>query len=176
MPHCVMWQFSSWKGDKPTGDVVSRQMTPYLRIRNFGARHIVIEDLRIKFKTTNATVFSYPVNKVAEEIIEAPSNNNQQHGLGQGAPFCGLTLAANQEWKNSYAFSMNVQDYETLIGDVNVSVEIRNGGSRKWKSIHEDIFAFGSMPYHLRPLKTETTTTGSTSSHVYSKRWNEAHS
>ena len=78
MPHCVMWQFSSWKGDKPTGDVVSRQMTPYLRIRNFGARHIVIEDLRIKFKTTNAIVFSYPVNKVAEEVIEAPSNNNQQ--------------------------------------------------------------------------------------------------
>ena len=176
MPHSVMWQFSSWKGDKPTGDVVSRQMTPSLRIRNFGARPVVIEDLRIKFKTSSTTVFAYPVNKVAEEIMEDTSNNKYQHGLGHGSPFCGISLASNQEWKNSYAFSMNVKDYEALIDDVNVSVEIRKGGSDKWKSIHKDIFEFGSMPYHLRSLKTETTAAGSTISTVYSKRWNETHS
>ena len=175
MPHCVMWQFSSWKGDRPTGDVISRQMTPYLRIRNFGIKPVVIEDLRIKFKTQNSAVFAYPVNKVADEVIEAPGNNNQQLGLGQGAPFCGISLAANQEWKNSYAFSMSVNDYEILIQDVNVYVEIRTGGSNKWKTIHKDIFSFGSMPYHLRPLKTDTTATGSRNSHVYSKRWNDAH-
>ncbi len=176
MPHCVMWQFSSWKGDRPTGEVVSRQITPYLRIRNFGAKPIVIEDLRISFVSKNSCVRAYPVSKVSEDVIEAPGNNQRQYGLGEGAPFSGIALSSNEEWKNSYAFSMNLKDYEILVGEVEVSVEIRVGGNKNWKVVHKDRFSFGTMPYHLRALKTETTTTGSTSNHVYSSRWEESRS
>ncbi len=174
MPHCVMWQFSSWRGDKPTGVVVSRNMTPYLRIRNFGAKPVVIEDLRLCFIGSEGKVFAYPVSKVPQDVIEAPGNNTRRHGLGEGAPFSGIALASGEEWMNSYAFSMAVKDYEQLINDVKLVVEIRRGGQKIWEEVLNDIFSFGSMPFHLQPLKTATIVAGSMNNHVYSKRWNDA--
>lgn len=174
MPHCVMWQFSSWIGDRPSGDVVSRQMTPYLIIRNLGARPVIIEDLRIRFVTDQGDVEAYPVSKVPNDVIEAPGNNRRKDGLGEGAPFSGIILSPGEEWTNSYAFSMNVESYELLKGDVRIYVEIRKGGKEKWKEVLKDVFAFGAMPYHLRPLKGEGNVSGSMNAHVYSKRWNDA--
>ncbi|CAG1769589.1 hypothetical protein BAC3_00395 [uncultured bacterium] len=174
MPHCVMWQFSSWIGDRPSGDVGSRQMTPYLIIRNLGARPVIIEDLRIRFITDQGDVAAYPVRKVPNDVIEAPGNNRCKYDFGEGAPFSGIILSPGEGWTNSYAFSMDVKSYELLKGDIRIYVEIRKGGNEKWKEVLEDVFAFGSMPYHLRPLKGEGSVAGSMNAHVYSKRWNDA--
>ena len=173
MPHCVMWQFSSWIEDRPTGEVVSRQMTPYLVMRNVGARPIVVEDLRLRFVSDGGEVKAYPVSKVPFEVIVAPGTNTRRHGLGEGAPFPGIILAAGEEWKNSYAFSMNLKSYEVLKEEVEINLEIREGGENEWKSILKDVFSFGLSPYHLQPLKTEDTVIGSMNAHVYSRRWHD---
>ncbi|MEW8232528.1 MAG: hypothetical protein AB2745_19560 [Candidatus Thiodiazotropha endolucinida] len=176
MPHFVFWQFSSYKGQSPTGEVVSRKHTPALCIRNFGAKPEIIEDIRITFKNNGNEVISYPVSVVSIDIIEAPSKNRGNRELGEGAPFLGISLAANEEWKNTYAYSMKVADYEILVGDVEVYVEVRTRNKKKWKSIYSDTYSFGTHPHHLRPLKQEgVMTIGSSNAHVYLKRWRETH-
>jgi len=174
MPHCVMWQFSSWIGDRPTGDVVSRLIVPDLIIKNLGARPLIVEDLRIRFITDQGDLEAYPVSKVPVDVIEAPGNNKRWDGLGEGAPFSGIILSPGEEWSNSYAFSMNVKSYNLLKGDVRTCIEIRKGGNVKWIEVLEDVFAFESMPFHLRPLKGDSTVSASMNAHVYSKRWNDA--
>jgi hypothetical protein len=174
MPHIVMWQFSSWIGDRPTGDVVSRQMTPNLIIKNLGARPLIVEDLRIRFITDQGDLEAYPVSKVPDDVIEAPGNNKRWDGLGEGVPFSGIILSPGEEWTDFYAFSMNVKSYELLKDEVKTCVQIRKGGNEKWMTVIDDIFAFGSMPFHLRPLKGDNTVSGSMNAHVYSKRWNDA--
>ena len=86
----------------------------------------------------------------------------------------GIILSPGEEWTNNYAFTMNLKNYDFLKDDIRVCVQIRKGGNIKWMTVLDDIFAFGSVPLHLRPLKGDNTVAGSMSGHVYSKRWNDA--
>jgi len=175
MEHWTMWLFSSYKGDRPTGNVVNIKVTPNLTIRNFGARPVIIKDIRIECIVEGAVVHLYPSDYVSEKVVEIPNQNEKKRGLGQHSSFGGVMLAGKEAWRNAYAFTANRDVFQHLIGDIDVSVQIRTKG-KVWKEVAKNQFSFGSHPYHLRSLNDmgPGAVAGTQISRVYSKEWEEA--
>lgn len=173
IPYLVMWQFSSWKGEKPTGEVCSRYITPLIWLGNVGALPVVIEELRLNFKTTSGEVIVYPVVKVGIEVVEDPDKSEGKLGLVGAGPMSGFVVGRGGEWRNEYAFHAKQEDFEKLVGEVVLRIEAREQGKRRWRTIHKELFNFGPKPNHLEPLKNAGWVSGSMRNYVYSKSWHE---
>jgi len=164
LPYIQFWAFSS----KKDGNVTDRKITPALWLANIGARPILIEDIRIIFRIPGREeILSYPVNSVPEEAVTSPSEFHDYGRLTLGGPFRGFQLTSEKDWFSSYNFSIRREKYESLKGDVNVIVQIKSSKDRNWKTIHSDVFEFGSHPYHLRMPQNA----GAVHNPVYSSIW-----
>lgn len=174
MQHWHSWQFSSYQGKNPEGIVVSRLVTPNLKLRNHGAQPAIISDLRIKCITDKETVYLYPREYVGDKFIDSPDTTDRQIGLGNFALFSGVMLSANEEWKNCYAFSAGKEKFEFLKGDIATEVQIRKGRNSKWQTVLKTVMEFGEAPLHLRPMATEMSKSGCIFGPVYSNEWRES--
>jgi hypothetical protein len=171
-PHMTIWTRSNYIGDKPTGEIASRHITPSLWIGNSGAKNILIEDIRLVFIVDKGENFNaYPTNKIPYEAIEYPNTFNNYELLNLGGPFLGFSLSRSEGWKSMYSFSMKEEYYHKLKGEFLVEVQIFNGENREWRSIHKEAFDFGSHPFHLQGLINGQLVTGILINPVYSSNW-----
>ena len=171
-PHLVIWTLSSYKGDKPTGEVASRHIAPSLWIGNSGAKRILIEDIRLLFITNDGEIMTaYPINKIPAEAIENPSIFNDYELLRFGGPFFGFSLDSSDGWKSPYSFSMKEEYYHKLKGKVFADVQIIENKKQEWRSVHKETFNFGTHPIHLQGLDIGIGVGGALINHVFSESW-----
>jgi hypothetical protein len=172
-PHLVIWTTSSYRGDKPTGEIASRHIAPSFWLGNSGAQSILIEDIRLLFITKEGEkIAAYPMNKIPSEAIESPSLFHDYELLRLGGPFLGFSLPASQGWKSTYSFSMKEDYYHKLKGVVIAEVQIVAGKKDEWRTVHKENFDFGTQPIHLQGLVTSQGQTAEVLiNHVFSSTW-----
>lgn len=173
VPYLVIWQFSSWKGEHPTGDVCNRYITPSIWLGNVGALPVVVVELRLRIESKSGDFIAYPVAKVGLDVVEDQSQWKGKMSLTGGGPMPGFVIGRGGEWRNEYAFSTKLEEFEKLLGETTLHVEIREPGKNDWRSVMQECFNFGTHPYHLQPLKFSNSVSGSTRSFVYSRSWHE---
>ncbi len=171
-PHLVIWTLSSYKGDRPTGDVASRYITPSFWLSNTGAREALIEDLRLMFQPKDQEpFFAYPISKVPIEAIESPTLFNQYDRIGHGGPFSGFALSRSDVWQCCFAFATKMTNYERLKDHVRADIQLCYGRSRRWKTVISEHLEFGSHPIHLQGLLRGNVAAGAMINHVFSASW-----
>jgi len=171
-PHLVVWTLSSYKGDRPTGDIASRYITPSFWLSNTGAREALIEDIRLSFEPQGGpTFFAYPVSKVPIEAVESPSLFHEYDRIGLGGPFSGFCLSHDEVWKCCYAFATRMENYERLRGNVSTDVQLCYGRKRHWATVLSEQLDFGNHPTHLQGLRLGNVAAGSMINHVFSASW-----
>ncbi len=172
-PHLVVWTLSSYKGDRPTGDIASRYITPSFWLSNTGAREALIEDIRLSFEpSVGADFFAYPVSKVPIEAVESPTLFHEYDRLGLGGPFNGFCLTRDEVWICCFAFATKMQNYERLKDSVRTDVQVCYGRKRRWVTVLSDRLEFGSNPIHLQGLNHGSVAAGAMINHVFSTSWN----
>lgn len=173
VPYLVMWQFSSYAGERPTGDVCNRYITPCIWLGNVGALSVLVEEIRIRIVSETGECTAYPVAKVGLSIVEDPIAWKEKVALTGGGPMPGFAIRGGDEWRNEYAFSTKLERFENLTGPCNLHVEVKESGKEGWNSIKSEKFDFGSHPHHLRPLKEGNQVSGSQLNWVYSMEWRQ---
>jgi len=148
LPYVVTWQFSSWLGDRPSGKPCNRYITPNIWVGNDGAIPILVEDMRLKYKSGTELFYAYPMHKVGLSIIENPTNWKGQASLGHGGPLAGFVVRKGDDWRNEYVFSAPLKEFEKLIGKGILTIEVKIAGKRKWKHLVSEHFDFGEHPQH----------------------------
>ena len=128
------------------GQITARYLTPAFWIENVGACPIIIEDIRLKFKTEKGLeCVAYPNTLLATESIENLNNYSVKGGL-----FQSFILGNSQKWVSTYEYTLQDNFYENLTGTVEVFIEILDKKRQRWKMVIYDILEFGSKPLHLR--------------------------
>lgn len=174
-PHLTIWTLGKFKGDSPTGEISSRHITPSFWLGNIGAKNILIEDVRLFFRTSDGNnVIAYPTNLVPLEAIETPFKFNDYKSLRMGGPFFGFAIKPSEGWKSRYSFHASEENIKKLKGDVTVDVQITIKSKVNWKTVISEVYEFGSHPIHLQSLTSLSGHhAGSRMNYVLSKSWNE---
>lgn len=140
----AIWCFSNNIDEQYT----SRTLTPSFSLENVGSRPIIIEDIRLKFKTEKGLeCAAYPNTLLEQESIENLNNYSAKGGL-----FQSFILGNSQKWVSTYEYTLQDDFYENLTGTVEVFIEILDQKNRKWETVIYDILDFGSKPFHLRKI------------------------
>lgn len=167
LSYLILWRFSS----KKDGELTDFKATPAFWLANVGLRTLIVQDIRLSLLSeTGDSCNIYPVNTVPTNAIETPSEFNEYGRLSLGGPFQGLSIGSGQKWVSNYSFHIPKDFRERLVGPLSVKVEVKLNGKKKHKSVLEEIFEFGSQPYHLQPMIVGTEVE---SIPVYSRRWKE---
>lgn len=161
--YLVLWRFSS----NNDGKVTDRKLTPSFWIGNIGARPIIIEDIRVVFKSANGTeCLAYPVCSVPLEAINSSGEFNQYGRLSLGGPFRGFSLAHSEQWISSHHYNLSEECYNKLVGQIDISVEVKSQGNNRWENVIQDNVDFGKKPFHLQKMIG-----GIQSIPIYTEKW-----
>lgn len=171
LSHVVTWQFSSWKGEVPSGEVCGRFLTPSIWLGNSGSATAVIEEVRLLFESDAKDFIAYPISKVGLDIVENPGAWSGKAGLGNKGPMPGIAIKGGDEWRNEYAFSAKLKDFERLYGAGVLKVQVKLAKKKGWVTVISEKFNFGVKPYHLEPLSFMGNVCGSMTGYVYSDAW-----
>lgn len=155
--YLTMWCFSDGQGQ-----ITSRKLTPSFWLENVGACPVIIEDVRLRFKTEKGLEFvAYPNSTISFETTE-----NFKY-IEKGGLFLSFILDKSQKWVSSYEYSLHDNCYENLIGNVEVFIDIIDQKNQKWITVINDILEFGLKPFHLsmiRGCRSEIIP-------IYTKKW-----
>ena len=97
VPYLVMWQFSSWRGEYPTGEVCNRYITPSIWLGNVGALPVVVEELRLRIESDARDFVAYPVAKVGLDVVEDQIQWKGKLSLSGGGPMSGFVIGRDGE-------------------------------------------------------------------------------
>jgi hypothetical protein len=163
--HVVMWRFSS----NNDGRVTDKKLTPSFWLGNVGARPIIIEDLRLRFRDANGTECkAYPVTSVPVEAINLSSEFNEYGRLSLGGPFQGFSLAPSEQWQSSYYYNLPEECYKKLKESTEIYVEIKSQGKNSWKKVMKDKLLLGKNGFSFGRM------IGAQESHIiYTERWEQ---
>jgi hypothetical protein len=167
LSYLLLWRFSSNKD----GRITAFNATPAFWLANVGSRPLLVADLRLCIRPSNEKAFCiYPSNSVPKGAIDVPSEFHEHGRLSLGGPFQGISLIAEERWACYYNFHIPAPQRELLVGSVEIGVEVKYAGTKKWCSAITETLEFGSHPLHVRPINSGV---GSESICVYSKIWNQ---
>ena len=163
----ILWQFSS----NSDGKITSQVFAPSFWLSNVGARPILIDDIRLRFKTgKDEEIYAYPTESIPLKAIEKSSQFAEYGLLHLGGPFRGFSLTHSEVWTSSYSYSIPKDFYTKLIGSVNIFIEIKAQGKDKWIKRIEDTLEFGDSPIHLQPFPKSA---GVKIISIYTNRWKD---
>ena len=91
---------------------------------------------------------------------------NQYGRLSLGGPFRGFSLAHSEQWISSYHYNLSEECYNKLVGQIDISVEVKSQGNNRWESVIQDKVDFGKKPFHLQKMIG-----GVQSIPIYTEKW-----
>ena len=145
VPYVVIWKFET-NNEKNPEDIY---IVPFVWLSNIGARPMLIEDIRLSIHFNDETkYFLDPIHSVPITAIEQPNifSDFELIRLGE-APFCGLSIANSEQWKNTYAFSISSKKKALLKGNLKLVLEMSELGSSKFKSVISENINFDNREF-----------------------------
>ena len=132
-PYAILWTFFEKTDEKPNGFF----LIPFFWLSNTGACSMLIVGMRLVVSPSEGKSFILlPIHSVPIEAIESPNTFSKYELLRTGdAPFGGFSISNSEKWTNNHVFYLSPVQRASLTGPVQLSVEVKRLGARRFKRV-----------------------------------------